>query len=300
MIWLSLRSPLSNRQIVPELETLASTASIDSILELIERDGACIVADAMPQDLLTRISEEIAPFIADTAFGRDDFTGRKTQRTGALVARSPACREAVTNEDVLSLARKFLAPFSKKLILNTTQAINISPGEGAQDLHRDRFAWGTNLPKEIETQLSTIWALTEFSAANGATRVVPGSHRWDWERKAQPAEICQAVMAPGSVLLFTGSVIHSGGCNESEQKRIGLNITYCLGWLRQEENQYLSCPPEIAKTLSPELQDLLGYTQGDYALGYYSLPAPTAPGTSGILPPEKALGQKVRRQESQD
>ena len=280
---------------MPELETFTAPVSTDRILEAFERDGACIVANAMSNELRATVSEELAPFIADTAFGRDEFTGKKTQRTGALVARCPSCREVVTNAEVMDLARVFLAPFSKKLLLNTTQAINISPGEGAQDLHRDRFAWGTNLPKEIETQLSTIWALTEFSEANGATRIVPGSHRWDWKRQAQPDEIYQAVMAPGSVLLFTGSVIHSGGRNESTQQRIGLNITYCLGWLRQEENQYLSCPPDIAKDLSPELQDLLGYTQADYALGYYSAPAPSTPGNSGILPPENALGQKVRK-----
>ena len=286
---------------MPELETLTALDSTDRILEAIERDGACIVANAMPEELRASVSEELAPFIADTAFGRDEFTGKKTQRTGALVARSPACREAVMDTDVLNLAKKFLAPYSKKLLLNTTQAIKISPGEGAQDLHRDRFAWGTNLPKEIETQLSTIWALTEFSEANGATRIVPGSHRWDWKREAQQDEICQAVMDPGSVLLFTGSVMHSGGRNESTQQRLGLNITYCLGWLRQEENQYLSCPPEVARDLSPDLQDLLGYTQADYALGYYSAPAPFSPstvgtpGTSGILPPENAIGQKVRK-----
>lgn len=282
---------------MPELETLDALNSTDRIIAAFERDGACIVANAMPEELRTMVSDELAPFIEDTAFGRDEFTGKKTQRTGALVARCPSCREVVTNAEVMDLAKEFLSPFSKKLLLNTTQAINISPGEGAQDLHRDRFAWGTNLPKEIETQLSTIWALTEFSEANGATRIVPGSHRWDWQRQAQPEEICQAVMEPGSVLLFTGSVIHSGGRNKSTQQRIGLNITYCLGWLRQEENQYLSCPPEVAKDLSPELQDLLGYTQGDYALGYYSAPTPSTPGTSGILPPENAVGQKVRKKD---
>jgi len=283
---------------VPELETLAALDSSDRILEALERDGACIVANAMPDALRATICDELTPYIADTAFGRDEFTGQKTQRTGALVARSPACRETVVNADVLNVAKKFLAPFSKKLILNTTQAIKIAPGEGAQDFHRDRFAWGTKLPREIETQLSTIWALTEFTETNGSTRIVPTSHRWDWQRQAQPDEICKAVMDAGSVLLFTGSVIHSGGCNESTQHRLGLNITYCLGWLRQEENQYLSCPPEVAKDLSPQLQDLLGYTQADYALGYYSTPAPIEPGTSGILPPENAIGQKVRKKAS--
>ncbi len=281
---------------MPEITTLAAHTSNDLILEVIERDGACILGDAMPVGVRAAINDELESFIADTEFGRDEFTGTKTQRTGALVARSPLCRETITEATILSLATAFLSPFSKRLILNTTQVIRISPGETDQDFHRDRHAWGTHLPREIETQLSTIWALSEFSEKNGATRLVPGSHRWDWERQAQPGEICQAVMAPGSVLIFTGSVLHSGGGNQSQQPRTGLNITYCLGWLRQEENQYLSCPPDVAKTLNAELQDLLGYTQGDYALGYYSVPKPNGKNAAGIRPPEFAVGRKTGRQ----
>ena len=98
-------------------------------------------------------------------------------------------------------------------------------------------------------------------------------------------------MSAGSVFLYSGSVLHSGGENRSDMSRLGLNITYCLGWLRQEENQYLSCPPHIAKDLEPELQDLLGYTQGTYALGYYSDPENRFDNFD-ILPPEMSLGRK--------
>ena len=101
-------------------------------------------------------------------------------------------------------------------------------------------------------------------------------------------------MSAGSVLLYSGSVIHGGGANRSDMSRLGLNITYCLGWLRQEENQYLSCPPHIAKELDPQLQELLGYTSGNYALGYYSDPLATEAG-SDILPPEAALGRRPRK-----
>ena len=99
----------------------------------------------------------------------------------------------------------------------------------------------------------------------------------------------QAEMSAGSVLLYSGSVLHSGGKNESATSRLGLNITYCLGWLRQEENQYLSCPPHLARELDPELQDLLGYTQGTYAIGYYSNPESDSVRT---LPPEFAVGRE--------
>jgi ectoine hydroxylase-related dioxygenase (phytanoyl-CoA dioxygenase family) len=95
-------------------------------------------------------------------------------------------------------------------------------------------------------------------------------------------------MTKGSVFIYSGSVLHGGGANESDGTRLGLNLTYCLGWLRQEENQYLSCPPIIAKNFDPDLQDLLGYTQGEYALGYYTDPIQHMDGRD-IVPPERAL-----------
>ena len=224
--------------------------------------------------------------------GRDDFTGKTTKRTGALAARSAACRELILHELALTAAKQFLHPYTRKIILHLTQVIQINPGGAAQAIHRDRQAWGKYLPKEIEPQLNTIWALTDFNVGNGATQCVPGSHKWSWERQPQPEEICHAEMTQGSVFFYTGSVLHSGGANTSKKMRMGLNLTYCLGWLRQEENQYLSCPPSIAKDFDPVLQDLLGYTQGEYALGYYSDPFDTTEGRD-ILPPEKILGRSA-------
>ena len=275
------------------LQTLKSTASTEAILAAMARDGACIIANVADASTVRQMADEVMPFIERTPFGADDFTGRRTQRTGALVARTPTCRQLVLDPTVLTAARKYLEPWAERIILHLTQTIYIHPGQGAQVLHRDRLAWGTHLPLSIEPQFNTIWALTDFTAANGATRVVPGSQRWPWEQKATPEQVVQAEMSAGSVLLYTGTVLHSGGKNTSETSRLGLNITYCLGWLRQEENQYLSCPPHIARTLAPELQELLGYTQGNYALGYYTDPEATEPGRD-ILPPEFALGRKPR------
>jgi ectoine hydroxylase-related dioxygenase (phytanoyl-CoA dioxygenase family) len=275
------------------LSTLPPDAGAAAMTAALDRDGAVIVRDLLGAGERANLERELAPFIERTPMGRDDFTGRATQRTGALVARVPACRPIVTNDCVLAAAQQFLGPYTERVILHLTQTIRIHPGEGAQILHRDRLAWGTHLPASIEPQFNTIWALTDFTKANGATRVVPGSHRWDWQRRAAPGEICQAEMAAGSVLFYTGSVLHSGGENRSSAARLGLNITYCLGWLRQEENQYLSCPPHIARTLDASLQELLGYTQGNYALGYFSDPESHEPGRD-ILPPEMALGRRPR------
>ena len=167
------------------------------------------------------------------------------------------------------------------------------PGQPKQLLHRDRLVWGQYL-QGLEPQLNTLWALTEFSQENGATQVVPGSAAWPEEREASPADITYAEMSPGSVLVYSGSVIHGGGANASPADRVGLNITYSLGWLRQEENQYLSCPPELAKDFAPELQELLGYTMMNYALGYFTPPV-AAEQEIGLRPPEFALGRRPRK-----
>ena len=274
------------------LTTLANDASADQVLAELEENGAVIVKDLLGTNAVAQLNAEVLPLVDRTPMGRDDFTGKTTKRTGALAARSAACRELILNELALTAAKQFLHPYTRKIILHLTQVIQINPGGAAQAIHRDRQAWGKYLPKEIEPQLNTIWALTDFNVGNGATQCVPGSHKWSWERQPKPEEICHAEMTQGSVFFYTGSVLHSGGANTSKKMRMGLNLTYCLGWLRQEENQYLSCPPSIAKDFDPVLQDLLGYTQGEYALGYYSDPFGRTEGRD-ILPPEKILGRSA-------
>ena len=272
-------------------------ADNEEILEVLREDGACVLVDVMDENLKSRVNDELQPFIEATPHGRDDFTGRLTGRTGALVARSEASRELVMHSMITDLARQFLEPYTDKIQVHLTQIINIEPGQGVQPRHRDRLAWGGYLPSDIEPQFNTMWALTDFTEENGATRVVPGSVSWPTDRRATDEETIQAVMTAGSVLLYSGSVIHGGGENLSDSDRTGVNITYCLGWLRTEENQYLSCPPHVAKELDPELQELLGYTMGSYALGYYSDPEGVTD-VNDLRPPEFVLGRSPREKAS--
>ena len=271
-----------------QLQHLPPETSVEALIEVLTRDGALIVDDLAPSPRRARVMAEIGPYIDATSVGRDAFTGVATTRTGALVARSPACRDLVIEPLVLAACELFLLPACDRYQLHLTQAIRIRPGQPRQPLHRDRLAWGGYL-HGVEPQLNTIWAMTDFTAANRATRVVPGSAAWPADRRATDEEIAVAEMRAGSVLFYTGSVIHGGGANTTpDQDRIGLNITYCLGWLRQEENQYLSCPPAIARTLEPRLQALLGYAMGSYALGYFTPPVGPGEGPEAV-PPEWAL-----------
>jgi ectoine hydroxylase-related dioxygenase (phytanoyl-CoA dioxygenase family) len=276
---------------MPTLKHLPADAAPETIAAILDADGALILDDVLSPADVARVGGEIDPYVEATAAGRDSFTGYQTTRTGALVARSPACRELVMHPAILAACDVFLKRACDRYQLHLTQVIRIRPGQPRQPLHRDRLAWGGFL-KEVEPQLNTIWAMTDFTEANGATQVAPGSPGWPEQRSAEPHEVGHAEMKAGSVLVYSGSVIHGGGENRTGADRVGINITYCLGWLRQEENQYLSCPPAIARTLDPQLQALLGYSMGSYALGYFSPPLPPGEGPE-VVPPQHALGDKV-------
>ena len=272
-----------------EIKHLAADADPQIISDTLTRDGALVLDNAVDADFLAQLRAETDPYMDATADGSDDFTGRLTTRTGGLLMRSEKCREIIGDPRILAPCEKFLAPYCERVQLHLTQIIRIRPGQGAQPIHRDRWAWGKHLA-HIEPQFNTIWAITDFTAENGATRVVPGSTKWQDDEQIPPEQITQAEMSAGSVLIYSGSVFHGGGENRTQSDRIGINITYTLGWLRQEENQYLSSPPEMAKTLSPELQQLAGYAMGQYALGYYTPPG--APGVyPELVPPEFALNE---------
>jgi hypothetical protein len=274
---------------MPSLKHLPADAAPETICEILASDGALILDDVIPRSQVDRVMAELWPYIEATPVGRDPFTGFSTTRTGALVARSPATRELVMHPALIAACDTFLKDCDR-YHLHLTQVIRIRPGQPRQALHRDRAAWGNFLPMAIEPQLNTIWAMTEFTQANGATQVVPGSPSWVEHRKPEPHEIGYAEMSAGSVLVYSGSVIHGGGENQTEGDRVGINITYSLGWLRQEENQYLSCPPQIARTLDRGLQRLLGYQMSGYALGYFTPPLPPGEGPE-VVPPEWSLGE---------
>lgn len=281
-----------------DLQRLKPDCTVADIVAAMERDGACIIENVLSPTQLKALQEETAPWIDQTAEGLDDWAGRKTKRTGGLIARCASVREIAVNPLILGAANATLAPYCSKIQLNITQLITILPGQTAQPLHRDRFVWGGDdrggvIPEGIEPQCNGIWAVEDFTEENGATNVVPGSHKWPFSRQARREESIPAVMKAGSVLLYNGTVIHSGGENRSNGPRKALNVTYTLGWLRQEENQYLSCPPEIARNFDQELTDLIGYSFGNYSLGFYT--DPTRKGEfSDVLPPEMALGRWPR------
>jgi ectoine hydroxylase-related dioxygenase (phytanoyl-CoA dioxygenase family) len=153
--------------------------------------------------------------------------------------------------------------------LHLTQVISVFPGETDQPLHRDELAWDFfPFPLDYDVQCNTMWAMTDFTVENGATRLVPGSHFTEGKQTYVDEEIVRAEMERGSVFFYSGKVYHGAAANKSDKVRQGINITYCVGWVRQEENQYLSTPIEVARTLDDDLLKLMGYQMGGLAVGY--------------------------------
>jgi ectoine hydroxylase-related dioxygenase (phytanoyl-CoA dioxygenase family) len=251
-----------------KIEHLPSSTAAEIIAEIIKRDGAVIVDNVLSRDAMDEVAGELRPFIDLTPFGPDDFSGRRTRRTGGLVARSPLCRDLVMHPLVLGTTSKLLE-HATSYQLHLTQVIAIGPGEPAQTIHRDQWAFDFfPFPKDYEVQCNTIWAMTDFTEENGATRLIPGSNHFEDRLEFKASDTIPAEMSKGSVLFYNGSVYHGGGANRSNETRVGLNITYNLSWLRQEENQYLAVPLDVAKTLPVDLLKLIGYRRGAYALGY--------------------------------
>jgi len=237
------------------------------ISTFIRENGYAIVDDAADTAVMDRLASEAAPFVEASAHGRDIYDGRHTRRTGALVARCPAARELVMHPIVRAVVDDFLG-HSTTYQLHLTQLITIEPGETRQKPHRDQMAFDFfSFPADYHVQCNTMWALTDFTAANGATHIAPGTSGMA-DAEAEQIEEIQATMRRGSVLFYDGKVLHGGGANTSDRPRQGVNITYAVGWVRQEENQYLACPPDVARSLDDDLLKMIGYQQGAFALGY--------------------------------
>ena len=250
------------------LRHLPATASPEDVSAVVAEDGVAVIDRLVEPALIDRFHDEVAGYIEKTAFGPDDFAGHRTKRTGGLITRSKTCREFIMNPLVLGAVGQVLSK-ATTFQLHLTQVISIGPGEPAQLVHRDQWAFDFfPFPKGHEVSCNTLWAMTDFTEENGATRVIPGSHLFDDKLQLKTEDTIPAEMEKGSVLLYSGSLYHGAGANRSSATRMGINLTYSASWLRQEENQYLAVPLETARTLPVELLRVMGYARGAYALGY--------------------------------
>lgn len=250
------------------LNRLPNTATIDEVNASLKEHGYVIIDELVSADVMDEVAAQMAPHIESTPFGEDKFIGFKTQRTGSMILRSERSRDLIMHPLITGVAGKHLSQAST-FQLHLTQVITVHPGSPAQVLHQDQLAWDFfDFPDSYEVQCNTLWAMTDYTAENGATRIVPESQYAGRGQKFPPEAGVAAEMKKGSVLLYTGKIYHGAGENKTDQVRQAINITYAVGWVRQEENQYLSTPPEVARTLPDDLLKLMGYQCGCFAMGY--------------------------------
>src|ERR1700727_8324 len=252
------------------VRTVGSDSSPADIAKVLSEDGCVVIADLASPETMDQIRAELERHLATTSGGNTDFLGESPRRPGALTARSATSRSLITHPTIIDTLDLVLGDHASTFQVDLTQLVTIGPGGPAQMIDRDQWSFDRfQFPRGFEAEVATMWAMTDFTEELGATRMVVGSHRWeDDPDDVDPALSSPAVMTKGSVLLYTGSVFHGGGANTAKTSRIGMNVGYSLGWLRQEENQYLACPPEIARTLPEGLLRLMGYQRGSYSIGY--------------------------------
>jgi ectoine hydroxylase-related dioxygenase (phytanoyl-CoA dioxygenase family) len=256
------------------LSSLASSVATETVTEVLRREGAVIVRDLAGLQLINTVSEELrARFDADRGNEHSDFDGSRTLRCSASLLRSaPSAADLIDHDMVIAIADDILLPHCATYQLGSMTGIEIQPGEQAQPLHRDDSLYPIEI-SGLELQIGVMWALDDFTAENGCTRVVPNSHRF--LRSWHLPNLSQwefAVMPAGSALFYLGSTWHGGGANNTNVPRAGLINTYSLGWLRQESNHYLELPPSSAMRFTPRQRALLGYTphgSGDDCIGKY-------------------------------
>lgn len=231
---------------------------LDIHAERMRRDGYTIVENFLDADMLAQVRAGVAPHLG-TYRGRNAFEGFTTERIYTLVGRGKVFEDIAEDPRLLGLVGRFLQP---NFLLSASQAITIYPGEAKQGLHHDDSFYKVPRPR-LPLGVSSIIAIDDFTAENGATSIMPGSHSWGPADQASLpralAEERPVLMKAGSAIVFLGTLIHGGGANRSNASRLALTFQYCEGWLRQQENFFLAIPRDIAKSMSPRLQELLGY-----------------------------------------
>jgi ectoine hydroxylase-related dioxygenase (phytanoyl-CoA dioxygenase family) len=233
-------------------------AEIERRAAEIEDRGYTVLEDVIDPQLVRALVETIDRLLVelDIPFGENTFLGQRTRRIFNLLPRDPIFAQVPLHPTVLPLVDRVLGG---QCLLSSLTAIEMNPGQAAQPFHADDGS--ITLPRpHVALECIAIWALTDFTNANGGTRIVPGSHKWD--RSPVPGEQAEyetIEMAAGSVVVYHGSLWHGGGANETDARRMGIVVNHCAGFMRQEENQLLAIPREVAREFPRRLQELIGY-----------------------------------------
>jgi ectoine hydroxylase-related dioxygenase (phytanoyl-CoA dioxygenase family) len=269
----------------------------------LRRHGWCVMPGLLPPEDIAQLAADLDPIYQATPFCEGDFYGGRTKRFGSLLRRSPHAAALALQPRILALTADVLKPWCDTLQLNLMQAIELHPGAPAQFPHRDQDTW-QGVKGEVEYLVNVMWPLTRFTQENGGTILYPDSHGVRALDETLPETSIVAEYGPGDAFLFLGSTLHGAGANRSSEIRRAVVVSYCLGWLKPYENQWLAYPPEVARTFAPELAALVGYRQHRPNLGNYEGvcpsillqgPAPDHVGAVDALRPDQAEAVAAHR-----
>jgi ectoine hydroxylase-related dioxygenase (phytanoyl-CoA dioxygenase family) len=255
--------------------------------ERLRDDGWTVLDDVLAPDLVDALLADLDRLVDELAVrpASNSFEGRSTYRVYNLLAHGPLWAEVPVHPAVLPVVETVL---DAGCLVSSLSSIDIRPGEVAQPLHADDQLLPLERP-HVPIVCNTMWALTDFTEENGATRLVPGTHRSPENPVyGRTYDTIPAVMPKGSVLVWNGSLWHGGGANESDARRVGIAMNYCAGWVRQQENQQLGLTRSLVRTFGPRLRTLVGYGIYNGLVGHIDKHDPAAllldgdaPGTGG-------------------
>jgi ectoine hydroxylase-related dioxygenase (phytanoyl-CoA dioxygenase family) len=242
---------------------LTATTSVDQVLETLDTDGYAIVTGVLDAEEVAAIRAELRSIVRSVPPGRNPFEGFKTHRIYALFAKTRLLDGPATHPLVLGVLDQVLGNYQ----LSAPTGIEIGPGEVAQGLHHDDGIYPLPRPHG-QVVVTCMWPFDDFTAENGATRLVPGSHRWVDEKPDDESRVVLARMPAGSVMFYLGTLWHGGGANRTDRPRLGVVLEYVASWLRAQENHFLAVPREVVAELPERLQELLGYNVYPPFVGY--------------------------------
>ena len=248
-------------------DTLATHA------ERIDRDGYTILEGVIAPELRDALTDDLVRLERFYGVTPSDngFEGTKTVRIYNLLALGKLYEGIPVHTNVLPVVEGVL---DDGCLVSSLSSIAIDPGESAQPIHADDQLIPLTKP-HVPTVCNTMWALTDFTEANGATRIIPGSHRRDHSPDfGAPYDSIAAEMPAGSVLVWHGSLWHGGGANATDERRVGIAMNYCAGWIRQQENQQLGIPRDVAVGFSRRLRQLCGYGVYNGLMGHIDKHSP--------------------------
>lgn len=248
-----------------QVKTVNAKTNSDEIIEIMKQDGCVVIEGLLSTDDIDSLQTEMKDRFKTLKDCNGDFYGRETKRMGTLFTKSKLFQKMAIFNPIIDVIDSFLLDHCSDYQINLTQAISIGPKEIKQIMHQDDPMFPF-LHAGSEVMINCMWAIDDFTEENGSTVLVPNSHLWPRTQSMNlsfenlpPEMVTQGVMKKGSVLIYLGSLFHSGGANQTNERRCGAVISYSLGWLRQAENSYLAYTPEEVQEMPERLKRLLGY-----------------------------------------